>query len=1056
MTVASEISRSGPYNGNGVTKTFAYDFRILDAAHIQVIRAAVDGTETTLTLTADYTVSGVGNAGGGSITATVAPASGQTITILRKMPFTQETDLENQGAYYAQTIEDALDAAAMRDQELDEQLQRAIKIPASLDNQSGEFTDQLAINITRLAQSADEIDIVAVVADEVDIVAGIADDVSAVAAAVPVLQGTASAVRMNESLFTGDGATTTFTLGRAPGADENVFVWVGGAIQTTTDYDVSGTTLTILTAPANGVPIRAVVATLVSANVVEALRDEVAEMRDYIVALVGTYGGNLPVASRAAMKAVDTNLTKAVTLMEGVPAANGRMGLFVWMTGNFSTQVDADPQEGLFIASSLPGRGKTVGAWVRIFSGAPNVGMWGATVSASDNRVALQAAIDAVSALYPTWQRQLDLIPGTLSYSRKLTIPSTALGFTLCGYNFRNFQLNCTDLLSDEPAIDVLCSEFKMFGLGLLGNSTYTGAYQDIPATITLSGGAVTGITCAPFGDFDYAPTIYIREGSNLTAQATAIMTDRQVTGFTVTNGGAGYTAAAKVSFIIMKAGLRIYRGPTETLDYDAVVSECRINTFYHGIDMRGRGLILRDCIVSQVNYGLSLSWPDFGRYLPNWRDIPATINRSGGLITSITLGANFGSFNVPPKIYVRDGVNDANQSAVVTANLTGSAISSFTVANGGSGYTASAKVSYIDPVQDQDGGFRGILVRDCRFHTLNYAAVANIGANGNLLHGFTMADCVLDIGRRIFYGHMGDGCEISGCISKESTTEIFEIWGGVDCIISNITGGGSGKNAERAPDNIITLLTGPYSGSGKSGTFTNCAFSDLTLSNCEEHAIRDSSVKLDGVSFDNIRLRDIGYNVPASWRGFSFGSQNGMIQMSRITLMGADTLESVIGSNFSNNAFIIDSVETFGNSTPHFGGSSAAILNMRTDEVREYTPAVNPAQSGTVNLTSVSFPAPLQWSWVGKNHIRVWGQVVVQAAAAGAVLFYMPLPKPSNFTTTTDAGGMLNGISGTPAVQAVIGNVIAVAATDDLQIRLTAESTNGRTFWMDATYRVK
>jgi hypothetical protein len=130
MTVASEINRSGPYIGNGVTTVFDYEFRILDQAHVKVIRAQA-GIETELTLGVDYAVSGVGASGGGSITTTVAPSATETITLLLKVPFTQETDLENQGPYYAETVEAALDLATMRDQQLAELVSRTVRVPAS-------------------------------------------------------------------------------------------------------------------------------------------------------------------------------------------------------------------------------------------------------------------------------------------------------------------------------------------------------------------------------------------------------------------------------------------------------------------------------------------------------------------------------------------------------------------------------------------------------------------------------------------------------------------------------------------------------------------------------------------------------------------------------------------------------------------------------------------------------------------------------------------------------------------------------------------------------------
>lgn len=130
MTVASETNRSGPYNGNGVTTVFNYEFRIISQAHLRVVRTVTaTGVETTLTLDADYTVSGVGASGGGQITTLAAPAVGETITILRKVPFVQETDLENQGAYYAETVETVADLSVMRDQELQEQVSRAVTSP---------------------------------------------------------------------------------------------------------------------------------------------------------------------------------------------------------------------------------------------------------------------------------------------------------------------------------------------------------------------------------------------------------------------------------------------------------------------------------------------------------------------------------------------------------------------------------------------------------------------------------------------------------------------------------------------------------------------------------------------------------------------------------------------------------------------------------------------------------------------------------------------------------------------------------------------------------------
>ncbi|TIW56674.1 MAG: hypothetical protein E5V54_11175 [Mesorhizobium sp.] len=158
MTIPSATNRSGPYSGNGVTTVFDYEFRIVDENHIKVISADANGVETVLTIDADYIVSDVSNPAGGQVGLTVPLAVGKTLTLLRNVPFTQETDLENQGAYYADTVEASLDLAAMRDQQLQEQLDRAVQIPASEDPAQ---LDGLVHDILRLADSADNIDTVA-------------------------------------------------------------------------------------------------------------------------------------------------------------------------------------------------------------------------------------------------------------------------------------------------------------------------------------------------------------------------------------------------------------------------------------------------------------------------------------------------------------------------------------------------------------------------------------------------------------------------------------------------------------------------------------------------------------------------------------------------------------------------------------------------------------------------------------------------------------------------------------------------------------------------------
>lgn len=174
MTVSSEINKSGPYSCNGVTIAFDYEFRIRDESHISVVLTAPSNVESVLVLGENYSVSNVGDANGGQIITNVTYGSGYKITIVRRVPFVQETDLENQGAYYADTVEGAFDLAAMRDQQLSERIDRSLKIPVSADPSR---LDGVIGDVIRMAASADNIDAVANIGPQVVTVAGIDDEI---------------------------------------------------------------------------------------------------------------------------------------------------------------------------------------------------------------------------------------------------------------------------------------------------------------------------------------------------------------------------------------------------------------------------------------------------------------------------------------------------------------------------------------------------------------------------------------------------------------------------------------------------------------------------------------------------------------------------------------------------------------------------------------------------------------------------------------------------------------------------------------------------------------
>ncbi|EPJ7221545.1 phage tail fiber protein [Klebsiella pneumoniae] len=112
MTVSTQVSRN-EYTGNGATTQYDFTFRILDKSHLLV--QTLDNSESivTLTLGTDYTVTGVNRYNGGKVVLTSALPAGYKISIERSTPVTQEASIRNQGGFFPEIHEDALDKLTM-------------------------------------------------------------------------------------------------------------------------------------------------------------------------------------------------------------------------------------------------------------------------------------------------------------------------------------------------------------------------------------------------------------------------------------------------------------------------------------------------------------------------------------------------------------------------------------------------------------------------------------------------------------------------------------------------------------------------------------------------------------------------------------------------------------------------------------------------------------------------------------------------------------------------------------------------------------------------------
>jgi hypothetical protein len=141
MTVSSTTVKNS-YSGNSSTTVFAYSFKIFADSDLQVIIRSSTGAETTKTLTTHYTVSGAGDASGGNVTFTSGntPATGETVVIRRGVPQTQAIDYIANDPFPAESHEEGLDRATMTTQQVQEELDRSIKLSRTNTMTSTEFT----------------------------------------------------------------------------------------------------------------------------------------------------------------------------------------------------------------------------------------------------------------------------------------------------------------------------------------------------------------------------------------------------------------------------------------------------------------------------------------------------------------------------------------------------------------------------------------------------------------------------------------------------------------------------------------------------------------------------------------------------------------------------------------------------------------------------------------------------------------------------------------------------------------------------------------------------
>lgn len=225
------VTQQTPYNqytGNGSSTVYPYQFLILQATDLAVYVAGVLKTSG-----ADYSVAGAGTVSGGTVTFVTAPASGVTVTLVRAMRQERLTDYQQAGDFLTSVVNPDFDRAILLAQDLLGDVGRAIRAPPYEVTASMQLPAASARANLLLAFDAN----------------GNAYTTSATALGVTPAYGSWVA-----DSYTGNGATTVFTLSQNAAVAANVDVSLDGAtLLPGTDYTLTGgVTLTLTNAPLTG------------------------------------------------------------------------------------------------------------------------------------------------------------------------------------------------------------------------------------------------------------------------------------------------------------------------------------------------------------------------------------------------------------------------------------------------------------------------------------------------------------------------------------------------------------------------------------------------------------------------------------------------------------------------------------------------------------------------------------------------------------------------------------------------------------------------------------
>ena len=236
MTTPSTPRKAGPYTGNGTTTSWPFSFKVFAASDIAVTVADTVGTESTLVLDSDYTVTlnaDQETSPGGAIS--YALPSAYTLTVTGGLDYDQTYDIPSGGNFSPAALENALDRITMQVQQLREIASRSLKVSVTTEN---EVTLPSPASTTIIGWDTDGQTLTNYPLEE--------------------LATAASFASYRYDTFEGDGVTTAFLLTSDPVVLGNIDVSVDGQTYVPgVDHSLVNQYLTFTVAPADGAEILA-------------------------------------------------------------------------------------------------------------------------------------------------------------------------------------------------------------------------------------------------------------------------------------------------------------------------------------------------------------------------------------------------------------------------------------------------------------------------------------------------------------------------------------------------------------------------------------------------------------------------------------------------------------------------------------------------------------------------------------------------------------------------------------------------------------------------------